>query len=68
MFSTPYLILFIPSSTEKTAPHFGHFTWVSLGTLAQPKENAAKTANAKTMLIHFFIPIHLLSFRRYLSH
>jgi len=54
---------FNPSSIVKTAPHFGHFTLVSLLTIpAQPKENAARTANAKTMLISFFTPLHLLSF------
>jgi len=57
-----------PSSMLKTAPHFGHFTLVSLPTYpAQPKENAANITNAKTMLIHFFTPLHLLSFGRYLS-
>jgi len=60
--------VFIPSSMVKTAPHFGHFTLASLPTYpAQPKEKAAKTTNAKTMLIHFFTPLHLLSFGRYLS-
>jgi hypothetical protein len=51
-----------------TAPHFGHFTFVSLLTIpAQPKVNAAKTANTKTILISFFTPLHLLSFGRCLS-
>lgn len=45
----------------KTAPHFGHFTLASLLT-PQPKENAARTANAKTMLTNFFTPLYLLSF------
>jgi hypothetical protein len=57
-----------PSSTVKTAPHFGHFIWVSLLTIpAQPKENAARTNNAKTKLINFFTPLHLLSSGRCLS-
>jgi hypothetical protein len=57
-----------PSSIVKTAPHFGHFTLASLLTYpAQPKENTAMSARAKTMLIHFFTPLHLLSFGRYLS-
>ena len=56
---------FNPSSIVKTAPHFGHFTcWSVLTIPAQPKENAARTNNAKTMLIHFFTPLHLLSFGR----
>jgi len=59
---------FNPSSIVKTAPHFGHFTFASLPTMpAQPKENTAKTANAKTMLTSFFTPLHLLSFGRYLQ-
>jgi len=58
---------FNPSSMVKTAPHFGHFTLVSLLTIpGQPKENAARTINAKTMLIHFFTPLHLLSFGKFL--
>jgi len=58
---------FNPSSIVKTAPHFGHFTCVSLDTYpSQPKENAARTNNAATTLIHFFTPLHLLSFGRYL--
>ena len=61
-------MLFNPSSIVKTAPHLGHFTFVSLLTIpAQPKENAAKTVNTKTMLISFFTPLHLLSFGRYLQ-
>jgi hypothetical protein len=56
---------FNPSSIVKTAPHFGHFTcWSVLTIPAQPKENAARTNNAATMLIHFFTPLHLLSFGR----
>jgi hypothetical protein len=31
---------------------------------AQPRENAARTNNAATILIHFFTPLHLLSFGR----
>jgi hypothetical protein len=60
-----YPMDFSPSSMVKTAPHFGHFTFVLFSAYpAQPKENAAKTTNAKTMLIHFFTPLHLLSFGR----
>jgi hypothetical protein len=51
---------FNPSSIVNTAPHFGHFTFVSFGTPAQPKVNA-KTATARTMLTSFFTPLHLLS-------
>jgi hypothetical protein len=58
---------FNPSSIVKTAPHFGHFTcWSVLTIPAQPKENAARTNNAATMLIHFFTPLHLLSFDKWL--
>ncbi len=46
----------------KTAPHFGHLIFVSLATPAHPKEKTAKSANARKMLTHFFIPLHLLSF------
>jgi len=54
---------FNPSSIVKTAPHFGHFTcWSVLAYPAQPKENAARTNNAAIVLIHFFTPLHLLSF------
>jgi hypothetical protein len=35
---------------------------------AQPKENAARTNNAETMLIHFFTPLHLLSSGRFLKY
>ncbi len=54
-------MFFNPSSTVKTAPHFGHFTLVSFETPAHPKENVAKTAIARIVLISFLIPIHLLS-------
>jgi hypothetical protein len=58
---------FNPSSIVKTAPHFGHFTcWSELTYPAQPKENAARTNNAATILIHFFTPLHLLSFGEWL--
>jgi hypothetical protein len=47
----------------KTAPHFGHFTFVSLETYPEhPMVNAAIKANAETKLISFFTPLHLLSF------
>ena len=52
---------FTPSSIEKTAPHFGHFTFVSFVYVAHPTEKTAKIANAKKMLTHFLITIHLLS-------
>ncbi len=45
----------------KTAPHFGHLTFVSLDTPAHPKEKTAKSANAKKMLINFLMIAHLLS-------
>ena len=62
----PYgMIFFNPSSTVKTAPHLGHFTFVSFDTPAQPKENVAKTANANITLISFLTPLHLLSFFEY---
>jgi hypothetical protein len=58
---------FNPSSIVKTAPHFGHFTcWSVLTIPAQPNENAARTNNAATILIHFFTPLHLLSFGKWL--
>ena len=47
-----------PSSTVKTAPHFGHLILVSLDTPAQPKEKKAKSTKAKnklTIFIQFFI-------------
>jgi hypothetical protein len=50
-----------PSSIEKTAPHFGHLTFVSFVYVAHPTEKTAKSANAKKMLTHFLITIHLLS-------
>jgi hypothetical protein len=57
---------FSPSSIVKTAPHFGHFTFVSLLAIPwHPKENAAKKANANTKLVTFFTPLHLLSFVKY---
>ena len=52
---------FTPSSIEKTAPHFGHFTFVSFVYVAHPTEKTAKIANAKKMLTHFLITLHLLS-------
>jgi hypothetical protein len=58
---------FTASSTVKTAPHFGHFTLVSLETPAQPKEKANKTAMAKIKLTVFFNPLHLLSLNIYTS-
>jgi hypothetical protein len=45
----------------KTAPHFGHLIFVSFEIVPQPKENTAKSANAKKMLTHFLITLHLLS-------
>jgi hypothetical protein len=50
-----------PSSTVKTAPHFGHLIFASFEIPAHPKEKTAKTANAKKILTHFLITIHLLS-------
>ncbi len=59
-------MVFNPSSIVKTAPHFGHFTFVSLLAIPwHPKENTAKKANANTKLVTFFIPLHLLSFVKY---
>jgi hypothetical protein len=58
----------MPSSMVKTAPHFGHFTLLSLLTFpAQPKEKAAKNVTAITKLSNFFTPLHLLSFYRSIS-
>jgi hypothetical protein len=58
----------IPSSMLKTAPHFGHFTLVSLLTIpVQPTEKVAKNATARTKLTNFFTPLHLLSFYRSIS-
>jgi hypothetical protein len=51
----------MPSSTLKTAPHLGHLIFASLETPAHPKEKTANTTNAKKMLTHFLITIHLLS-------
>jgi hypothetical protein len=48
----------------KTAPHFGHFTLVSFDIPAHPKAKTAKIANAKKMLTHFLITLHLLSLTR----
>jgi hypothetical protein len=45
----------------KTAPHFGHLTFVSLDTPAHPKEKTAKSTNAKKMRINFLMIAHLLS-------
>jgi trehalose-6-phosphate synthase len=53
----------IPSSTVKKVPHFGHFTFVSFEAYrAQPRVKAAINAIARTKLISFFTPLHLLSF------
>ncbi len=43
------------------APHFGHLIFASLATPAHPKEKTANIANAKKILTHFLITIHLLS-------
>ena len=51
----------MPSSTLKTAPHLGHLIFASLETPAHPKEKTANTTNAKKILTHFLITIHLLS-------
>jgi len=57
---------FNPSSTVKSAPHFGHFNLVSLLTIpAQPKENAVNTANARANLTIFFTSLYPLSFGIY---
>jgi len=45
----------------KTAPHFGHLIFASFVTPAHPNENTAKSANAKKILTHFLITLHLLS-------
>jgi hypothetical protein len=45
----------------KTAPHFGHLIFASFCTPAHPKEKTAKIANAKKILTHFLITLHLLS-------
>jgi hypothetical protein len=51
----------MPSSTVKTAPHLGHLTFASFEIPAHPKEKPANIANAKKMLTHFLITLHLLS-------
>ena len=51
----------MPSSTVKTAPHFGHLIFASFETFAHPSENTANNANAKKILTHFLINLHLLS-------
>jgi len=51
----------MPSSTVKTAPHLGHLTFASFEIVPQPKEKTANIANAKKMLTHFLITLHLLS-------
>jgi len=50
----------MPSSTVKTAPHFGHLIFVSLDT-PHPREKTVNIANAKKTLINLFITLHLLS-------
>jgi hypothetical protein len=45
----------------KTAPHFGHLIFASFATVAHPKEKTDKITNAKKMLTHFLITLHLLS-------
>jgi hypothetical protein len=45
----------------KTAPHFGHLIFASFCTPAHPKEKTANIANAKKILTHFLITLHLLS-------
>jgi hypothetical protein len=45
----------MPSSTVKTAPHFGHLIFASFDTPAHPKEKTAKIANARMILTHFLI-------------
>jgi type II restriction/modification system DNA methylase subunit YeeA len=46
-----------------TAPHFGHFTFVSLATYpAHPKVITAANATTEIKLTSFFTPLHLLSF------
>jgi hypothetical protein len=45
----------------KTAPHFGHLTFVSFDTPVHPREKTVKIANAKRILITFFITLHLLT-------
>jgi len=43
------------------APHFGHLIFASFEIVPHPKEKTAKTANAKKILTHFLMTIHLLS-------
>jgi hypothetical protein len=43
------------------APHLGHLIFASFATPAHPKEKTANIANAKKILTHFLITIHLLS-------
>jgi len=45
----------------KTAPHFGHLIFASFPKVAHPKEKTDKITNAKKMLTHFLITLHLLS-------
>ncbi len=59
--ASPLSRAFMPSSTLKTAPHLGHLIFASLETPAHPKEKTANTTNAKKILTHFLITIHLLS-------
>jgi hypothetical protein len=51
----------MPSSTVKTAPHLGHLTFVSFEIPVHPKAKPANIPNAKKMLTHFLITLHLLS-------
>ena len=52
----------IPSSTVKTVPHFGHFTFVSFEAYpAQPRVKAAINATARTKLMSLFTSLHLPS-------
>jgi hypothetical protein len=54
----------IPSSIVKAVPHFAHFTFVSFEAYrAQPRVKAAINTTARTKLISFFTPLHLLSFK-----
>jgi hypothetical protein len=54
----------------KTAPHFGHLTFVSFDAPAHPKEKNAKRINTKNKLrifVHFFIsgtPFLIIAFLR----
>jgi len=49
-----------PSSTEKTAPHFGHFIFASLLT-PHPNEKTAITNSARNIINTFFIAFTSLS-------